>query len=264
MASNVTKATAVAIYANSWDKLNNFPLAKHSVEVQQLIQSLTTDIRTLLDTVNTDGSYTIAFTEPRYTIVPYSATRPFKVRAGQALSYTLTKSGGESTAAVTWSAANLPSWITLNSSSGNLSGTAPVVSGSTFNVMSGAGEAALSDLLAPINISCKNAFGEAVNGPLPISIQVVNASTPVVSSAATASGAAAAHTFTTYTITASNTPTSFAAYGLLTGLTLNPATGAISGTLDASVTAGTYYMYVSGINAYGEGEEKLVTITIAS
>ncbi|MCI4435667.1 MAG: putative Ig domain-containing protein, partial [Ignisphaera sp.] len=238
--------------------------ANHSVEIQQLIQSLAADLRTCLDVVDTDGTYGIAFDEPRYTIVPYSSGRPIKVRPGQALSHTFLTSGGEVTSLPVWSMFNSLSWLSLDSVTGALTGIAPVITQTTFNVLTGGSATDLSETPAPLKLSCKNAFGEAVNGPLAVSIKIIDPSTLVVSSGSTASGDASAHTFATYTIAAAGA-TSFVCYGLsqLPGLTLNPATGAISGTLAGSVVAGTYELYVAAVNAYGEGEDKLVTVTIA-
>ncbi|HMG81823.1 MAG TPA: carbohydrate-binding protein, partial [Ferruginibacter sp.] len=87
---------------------------------------------------------------------------------------------------------------------------------------------------------------------------VAIASAPVISSAATA--AATAGTGFSYTITASNTPTSFGATGLPAGLSINTATGVISGT---PTTAGTYPVAVTATNAAGTGN-KTVTVTVSS
>jgi len=63
----------------------------------------------------------------------------------------------------------------------------------------------------------------------------------------------------TYTITGSYVPTSFAASGLPTGLSLNTATGAIAGVIS---TPGTYSTTISATNAAGTGTATLVwTVT---
>jgi mono/diheme cytochrome c family protein len=63
----------------------------------------------------------------------------------------------------------------------------------------------------------------------------------------------------TYQVTATNSPTSYGATGLPTGLSISPVSGTISGTLDA---AGTYMVTISAANAGGTGNAILV-LTVA-
>jgi hypothetical protein len=84
-------------------------------------------------------------------------------------------------------------------------------------------------------------------------------SAPVITSSLTQSGQVGVAL--SYTITASNTPTSFAASGLPTGLTLNTSTGEISGT---PTSPGTVNASISATNAGGTDTETLVfTIALA-
>ena len=94
------------------------------------------------------------------------------------------------------------------------------------------------------------------NGSAPITGLAMAA--PVISSAVTAGGAVSS-VFAGYTITGSNTPTSFNATGLPAGLSVNPSTGEISGTPEA---AGIFTVTISAANAATTGSATL-TITIA-
>src|ERR1700730_8728477 len=91
-------------------------------------------------------------------------------------------------------------------------------------------------------------------------VDVVFAATPVqpaITSALTASGTAG--TLFSYTITASNNPTSFNATGLPGGLSVNTTTGVISGTPTAARTSS---VTLSATNAAGTGSATLsLTIT---
>jgi len=76
---------------------------------------------------------------------------------------------------------------------------------------------------------------------------------PVITSSLVQNGTVG--TGVSYTITGSNTPTSFAATGLPAGLALNTATGLISGT---PTTSGTFNTNISAINVGGTGTATLV------
>ena len=79
---------------------------------------------------------------------------------------------------------------------------------------------------------------------------------PVISSATMASGRVG--TPFSYQITASNSPTSYGATGLPSGLSINTATGAIIGT---PTTEGVFPVTISATNAGGTGQATL-TLTI--
>jgi hypothetical protein len=63
--------------------------------------------------------------------------------------------------------------------------------------------------------------------------------------------------FASYTIAATNWPTSYSAVGLPPGLSLNPSTGSISGTPES---AGIYPVMISATNPAGTGSATLVLI----
>jgi hypothetical protein len=82
---------------------------------------------------------------------------------------------------------------------------------------------------------------------------VVPTLVPVITSAATAT-TTVGQSFS-YTITADNVPTSFAATGLPTGLSINPDTGVISGT---PTTVGSSTITINASNAGGIGSQTLL------
>ena len=133
----------------------------------------------------------------------------------------------------------LPAGITINTTTGVISGT-PTVSG-TF----------------AITIKATNAGGTGTQG-LTITINTATPAAPVITSPATANGAVG--TVFNYTITATNSPTSYSSTTLPAGLTLNTTTGIISGTPTA---AGTMPVTIMATNAGGSGSA-IITITIAT
>jgi len=107
-------------------------------------------------------------------------------------------------------------------------------------------------------VFCANANGKRGQATFD-HVSVANAA-PVINSATTATG-----TFGVpfaYTITATNSPGLFTASGLPAGLTLNDATGVISG-IPTAVGAGTYTVTLTAVNAIGASASVPLTLTIA-
>ncbi len=133
-----------------------------------------------------------------------------------------------------------PAWMTVNSATGVIAGT-PTTPGSLIVFFLAGNSAGMS---SPRIVTFN--FAAAPN-------------TPLITSSHTAAGTVGA-AFSGYTLTATNTPTGYLALGLPPGLTLNPTTGAITGTPTSS---GTYPVTVSASNATGPGTPITVTFTIA-
>ncbi len=153
---------------------------------------------------------------------------------GVAFNYTITATNSPTG----FNAANLPPGLTVNTTSGLLNGT-PTQAGN-FSV----------------TLSASNSGGTATR-LLAVNITAASAAAPVITSAD--SGGDVSGSAFTYRITATNAPTLFGAIGLPDGLTLDSATGVISGTLP---TARVYVVTLSATNASGTGYKTLVlTVT---
>jgi autotransporter-associated beta strand protein len=175
------------------------------------------------------GSATLTITvQPPAPVISSATTANGK--NGTAFSYQITASNTPAS----YAASGLPTGLSVNTGTGLISGT-PSVTG-TFGA----------------TISATNAGG---TGSATLTITVLPPA-PVISSATTAGGTSG--TAFSYQITASNTPTSYAASGLPTGLSVNTGTGLISGT---PTTTGVTSATISATNAGGTGSATL-TITV--
>lgn len=107
-----------------------------------------------------------------------------------------------------------------------------------------------------VALSATNAGGVGT-ATLTITVNAQTIATPAITSATTAAGTVG-QTFS-YTITATNAPTSFGAGGLPAGLEVDTGTGAITGV---PVQAGTFVITLNATNAGGTGSEAL-TLTVS-
>lgn len=148
---------------------------------------------------------------------------------GSAFSYTITASNSPTSYGVT----GLPAGLSINYSTGVISGTV-YCPGFTMTV------------------SAANACG---TGYKTVTVTVTGAGS-VLNSATSTTGKE--NTWFSFTLTATNGPTSFSASGLPSGLTLNTSSGVISGT---PTTHGVFSVAVSASNACG-GSSGTLTITL--
>src|SRR5438128_1989035 len=155
-------------------------------------------------------------------------------QVGVAFSYQITATNSPTS----FNATPLPAGLSVNTITGLISGT-PTTAG-TFSV----------------TISATNSTG---TGSATLTL-TIKPPPPVITSATTATGQVGVAF--SYSITATNNPTSYNATGLPAGLSVNTATGLISGTPAAGTDAGSpYTVTISATNSGGTGSATL-TLTI--
>src|SRR5438552_3305238 len=179
------------------------------------------------------GSATLTLTiNPATPVIqpPFTATG----QVGVAFSYQITATNNPTS----FNATGLPAGLSVSTSTGLISGT-PTTAG-TYTV----------------TISATNAGG---TGSHTLTL-TINPPTPVIQPPFTATGQVGVAF--SYTITATNSPTSYNATGLPAGLSVNTTTGVISGTPAAGTDAGSpYSVTISATNSGGTGSATL-TLTI--
>ena len=185
--------------------------------------------------VGTGGTVTLVLTiAPPGPVPAITSGTSISGQPGTAInSYQIVASNGPTS----YSAVGLPLGLSLDSVSGIISGT-PSVPGAYV-----------------VQLSASNANGSGPVVDLTISIGDVSAITSASTLSATVGQAASLQ------LTATNTPVSFNATGLPSGLTINTSTGLISGTPTAS---GSFTATVSANNSIGTGPASTVAITVAT
>jgi PKD repeat protein len=139
-----------------------------------------------------------------------------------------------------YSATGLPTGLTVDPVAGLISGTPAVGTAGTFSVY----------------LTATNSAGSG-SATLNLAISVAAAVAPVITSATSATSQI--ELAFSYQITANNNPTSYAATGLPSGLTVDPVAGLISGTPTA---AGSSTVTLTATNLAGSGTATLnITIT---
>lgn len=141
--------------------------------------------------------------------------------------------------ATTFGGTGFPSGLTINPSTGQISGT-PIESGS-FTA----------------NLTCGNSSGATGSGTLTITIASAPTASPIITSSPSASGNVGVAF--SYQISASNTPRSYTAANLPAGLNLNPTTGLISGIPTA---VGDATVTLTAENPAGTSSSQDLTISI--
>ena len=159
-------------------------------------------------------------------------------QVGQPFQYVITATNGPLTV---FAATGRPAWLALDTATGVLSGI-PTEATTT-----------------PISVALAASNTGGAGNPKTLLLTVAPApATPVITSTLSASALAGAAF--TYQITASETPTSYVATGLPAGLSLNPTTGALTGT---PTVANSYSVGLRAANASGLGSPSTLVLDVA-
>lgn len=178
----------------------------------------------------TSSTFNLALTVGSLSVI----TSPTTATGATGLAFTYNTTANP--AATSFNISGLPAGLTANTTSGVISGT-PTVAGASS-----------------ISLSANNATG---SGPV-TTLTLTVGTRPAITNSLLATSVTVGNPFS-YTITASNTPTSYAATGLPAGLSVNTTTGVISGTPTA---VGTSSVTLNATNTFGTGGNTPLTITV--
>jgi C1A family cysteine protease len=183
------------------------------------------------------GTVTVTIVTPLIAAPTITSADTASATVGVPFSYTITASGSPTS----FGASGLPPGLTVNTSTGALSGT-PTLAGAHT-----------------VTLSAANAGGTGTD-TLNLTVAAAAATAPVITSSSTATGVSSSDFV--YRIEATNSPTSFGAAGLPGSLHIATLTGTITGTLPG---AGSYPITLSASNAAGSGYRVLLlTVTGSS
>ena len=182
------------------------------------------------------GNATLTITVAAAGFAPAITNNPLTAggTVGTPFSFTIVASGSPTS----YSASPLPAGLSIVAATGAITGT-PTSTGTTA-----------------VLLGATNPTGTG-SATLTITIGAAGA-TPVITNTTVTPAATVGAPFS-YTITATGSPTSYAAFGLPAGLSLNTATGAITGT---PTTSGTSVVTLQATNANGTSSTT-ISITVA-
>ena len=183
------------------------------------------------------GNATLVITVAAAGVAPIITNNPLTAggTVGTGFSFTVTASGTPTS----YSASPLPAGLSIASGTGIITGS-PTTVGTTSVLLGATNSTGTGNATVTITVAAAGVAPIVTNNPL------------------TAAGTVG--TPFAFTITASGTPTSFAASPLPAGLSIVGSTGAITGT---PTTVGTTAVLLSATNATGTGQATL-TITVAA
>jgi PKD repeat protein len=190
-----------------------------------------------INATNATGTGTASLTLTASYVAPVITSALSRTAAaGSAFNYQITATNNPTS----YSASNLPAELSINTSTGAISGT-PTSVGTTS-----------------IAISASNPGG---TGSANLTVSVVAA--PVITNSSSEITARVGTAFS-YQITATNSPTSYSATNLPSGLSVNTSTGVISGTPSNAAQAGNRTITIYATNAGGTGSASRTLILEAA
>jgi PKD repeat protein len=180
-------------------------------------------------------SFTLNVTNPVPPAPAITSASSGSAVIGSAFSHQVTASNTPTS----FGASGLPSGLSINTGSGLISGTVSTLA--TAGVYS-------------VNLTASNAGG---TGAQTFSLTLANPLPPApVITSANSTRAVLGVDFS-FQVTASNSPTTYAASGLPAGLAINSSTGLITGNVPTSLAAGSYTATLTATNAGGSGTQTI-------
>jgi hypothetical protein len=237
--TSITNATQVGIftYYNTNGAPLVFPGVNDSTEPTLIFDGYGTNgpfMRPCLGSIGADGNYRLATIGNGYGITSSLTTNAIK---NNAFIYFIQANNG----ATSFTATNLPAGLSINTTTGEISGTPAAVPG-TYN----------------IPLAATGPLG-ARTATLVLTVSDPAAGIPSFTNNLTAQSGQLGLAYGGYTITADNSTTSYSAINLPPGLSCNAGTGVISGTPTQS---GTFNVVVQASNSFGTSS-KFISITVA-
>jgi len=193
------------------------------------------NMRPCLGRIGSDGNYRLATIGNGYGITSLLTDTATK---NNAFIYFITANNG----ATSFNATNLPAGLSINTTTGEISGTPTDVAG-TYNIL----------------LTATGPLGARTN-TLVLTLINDTAGIPQITSSLTNQLAFAGTAYDGYTITANNSPTTYAAINLPPGLSCATGTGVISGT---PTQTGTFNVVVKASNSTGTGS-KFISFNVAN